>query len=226
MVWEPAPALAWLEEYTASAFRKIRAVAPPGQILRPDAGPRITLPGPALPPHLDSLTGAGISRIHSSQRAQAKSPRGWMGSLLAVTALLSAGVSGVFYAMPHGGGASKAAPPEEVQAATSPASASYSLSKSVEVTGFRFLDDDAKHSEVHYLVVNHSGTNLSDMTIFVTVSSSGAKAGQPPLCRFAFRTPNLAAYEAKEMISTIDKLPRAVSLQDWQDLRVQLDLAQ
>ena len=115
--------------------------------------------------------------------------------------------------------------PKEVEASTVPP-VSYPLSKSVEVTGFRFSADAAKKPEVHYVVVNHSSAGLDDMTVYVTLRASSAKPGQPPLSRFSFHTASLGAFESREMSSTIDKLPRPGALPDWQDLRADVQLGQ
>jgi hypothetical protein len=104
--------------------------------------------------------------------------------------------------------------------------AAHPLAQFVEVTGFRIVVDFNKKSEIHYLVVNHSGADLSDVTVYVTLRTAGAKPGQPPVCRFSFRAPNLGPFESKEMTSTIEKLSRAITLPEWQDLRPEVQIAQ
>jgi len=102
---------------------------------------------------------------------------------------------------------------------------SHSLADTIEVTGFRILVDYNKKSEIHYLVVNHSANELSDMTVYVTLHASGAKPGQPPLCRFSFRAPSLKAFEVKEMTASIEKFTHSVTVPDWQDLRAEVQVA-
>ena len=201
-----------------------------------DAGPRITLPGPTLPPQLHSLRDAGIAAvIGDRRRAAKKSTPGWLITALVTVVLLGIGVAGVFSMMPHvaSGGDStgpqadpnSSATPKEVETATAPPPATFSLAKSVEVTGFRF-SGDAKKPEVHYIVVNHSGSGLDDVMVYVTLRSSSAKPGQPPLSRFSFHTPALGPFESKEMMSQIEKLPRPGALPEWQDLRAEVELGQ
>jgi hypothetical protein len=226
----PVLALGPMQDYGTVALRKIQPIAPVRRILTPDAGPRITLPGPALPPPLHSLTNAGISAVIGSRpRAARKATGNWMVSSL-TAALMSAAVLGVlFFAIPHFGSEPKSATPaaaivapDEVEAATPPP-VTYPLSKSVEVTGFRFLSDAGKKPEIHYLVVNHSNTEMPPVTVYVSLRSAAAKPGQPPLCRFSFRASGLGAFEAKEMSSALDKLPRPA---DWQDLQAEVALGQ
>ncbi len=85
------------------------------------------------------------------------------------------------------------------------------LAKAIEVTGFRIQMDPAKKSEIQYLVVNHSPARFSGVTVYVTLYTADAKAGQPPLCRFQFTAPNLAPFQAKDMTSAIERITRPVS---------------
>jgi hypothetical protein len=141
-------------------------------------------------------------------------------------ALLLAGAAVVFYLLPasHTTADAKTAAPEP--AAAPVVESSHPLAQYVEVTGIRFVMDLNKKSEIQYLVVNHSGAELSDMTVFVTVRAANAKAGQPPLCRFSFRSTGLGPFESKEMTSPIEKMARPVALPDWHDLRAEVQIAQ
>ena len=239
----PTLPLGVLEDNRASVLPKIQPAPPSRSVLIPDVGPRITLPGPALPPQLTSLEQAGLARILAPRPRQSapQSARGWLVSGVVMLALVAA-VIGILLvvtpltpgkpqspvphgAVPHG------AVPHAVPEAATPAPvitqpASYSLSKMVEVTGFRFVMDASKKPEVHYLVVNHSSSQLNDVTVFVTLRTTSAKPGQPPLCRFSFRPAGLAGYEAKEMVSPIQKLPPAAALPEWRDLYADVELGQ
>ncbi len=203
----------------------------------------MTLPGPALPAALHSLEAAGLSRILTDRprKTPTQNSYGWLVSMVVMLGLLMVGITVLFAFLPRA--TAPAAPPHEVQAAdTTPVAvsipaqqatvapsatpASYPLAKSVEVTGFRFLLDPAKKPEIHYLVVNHSAAALSDLTVFVTLHTANPKPGQPPLCRFSFRPASLGPYEAKEMVSAIQKLPAGVPLPEWQELKADVELAQ
>ena len=100
------------------------------------------------------------------------------------------------------------------------------LSKAIEVTGIRIVMDPSQKPQVQYLVVNHSPARFPDATIYVTLRSADAHIGQAPLCRFSFAAPNLGPFEAKEMISSIEKTSRTVNLPEWQDLRAEVELGQ
>jgi hypothetical protein len=159
-----------------------------------------------------------------------KAPRGipgWVISFLVMAGLLALGIGVVVFLVPasHTTADAKTAAPEPVAAPAIPES-SHPLAQYIEVTGFRFVMDLNKKSEIHYLVVNHSGAELSDINVYVTVHAANAKPGQPPLCRFSFRSTGLGPFESKEMISPIEKLARPVALPDWHDLRADVQIAQ
>jgi hypothetical protein len=187
----------------------------------------MTLPGPALPVQLNVRENLRVATAPGERpRKQRRALPGWVISFLVMTLLLAAGVGVVFYLLPasHTTADAKTTAPEPVTALA--VEASHPLAQSIEVTGFRFVMDPNKKSEIHYLVVNHSAAELSDMNVFVTVRMANAKAGQPPLCRFSFRSTGLAPFESKEMTSSIEKLPRPVTLPDWHDLRAEVQIAQ
>jgi hypothetical protein len=58
----------------------------------------------------------------------------------------------------------------------------------------------------------------------VTLHASNSKPGQPPLSRFSFRSPTLAAFEAKEMASPIERVIGPLDLPDWQDLQADVEV--
>lgn len=216
--------LAPLQDYSAAATRGMHPAVPLPKILMPDSGPRMTLPGPLLPPELQRRKDLRVVTMIGRRKRTALP--GWLVSVLVMFALLGAGVLAALYLLPASHSTADAktpAPDPETPAVVEP---SHPLAEYVEVTGFRFIMDLNKKSEVHYLVVNHSPAELTDMTVYVTVKAANAKPGQPPLCRFSFRSPGLGPFESKEMISSIEKLSRPVALPDWHDLRAEVELSQ
>jgi hypothetical protein len=224
----PALGLAPLQD-SSSIGNRIRPASPPVRIMRPDPGPRITLPGPALPPALNSLEDAGLSKILvDGPKREKTGSRGWFTGMLVATVLLATFVSMDLYNAPRSAASATPAPVAKDAAAavsapapseTSASSASYPLSKAVEVTGFRFIGD--KKPEVHYLVVNHSAAELSGVTVYVALRAS---PGKPPLYHFSFRSPTLGPYESKEMVASIDKPLQSAT--DWQSLHADVEVGQ
>jgi hypothetical protein len=240
---EPAPApqpsapgpllkLFPLRSYFPGAGRAVQPIALKPRIRRPDSGPRITLPGPMLPPALVSLEDAGVVTVlrtppRLSGAGAGVGVPGWLVSVLVALVLFLLAVIAIKAVLPR-----SAADPKVLAAEPRPpiednpvALASYPLSKYIEVTGFRIVVDLNKKSEIHYLAVNHSPTRLSDLNVFVTLRSAGARPGQPPICRFSFKAPDLGPFESKEMVSSIEKLSRPVAVPEWQDLKADVQVA-
>src|SRR6185295_14834060 len=162
---------------------------------KPDTSPRITLPGPTLPPGLEHLQGAGLTvSTAATSKGKAKASS-WLVSVTVMLVLLFIGVTAVSSLTPHSAADTKPASPviAEPAPADSIPAPSHPLAKSIEVTGFRIVVDPSRKSEIHYLLVNHSATPLDDVTIFVTLRGASGKAGQPPLCRFSFRASGIGA---------------------------------
>jgi nicotinate-nucleotide--dimethylbenzimidazole phosphoribosyltransferase len=235
----PTLPFAPMQDYTPATSRSIMPVPPRQQILAADSGPRITLPGPTLPPELTRLQDANVVTVIGEQTAQrtkealppakTSGAPGWLVSALVMMVLLAAGLAVVYFLLlPRTVADAKPAPTPAV-AATGPAptGGNSPLAKFVEVTGFRIITsspDAATKSEVQYLVVNHSAADISDANVFITLRS--AKPGQAPLCRFSFKVPLLGPFEAKEMSSPIEKSARGISLPDWQDVRADVQISQ
>jgi hypothetical protein len=222
-----APALAPLKPYSSAADRLMR----PAEFVTPmasaEAPPKITLPGPALPRELMSLQAAGLVPIRSGGRRW--EPRGRFGpaTKYAVVGILLTASVATYSMMP---GSSTSAPPRPAAepAPEPPVSAQStgprnSLARLVEVTGVRFMEVNKK-PQIHYLVVNHSSAPLASMTVYVTLRATTAKLSQPPIAKLTFRSPALAAFEAKEMFSSIEQATAPLDLPDWQDLRADVDV--
>jgi hypothetical protein len=233
----PMLPLAPMQDYKPATSRSIQPVPPKPHILAADPGPRITLPGPTLPPELSRLQEANVVTVIGEDTAErvkeaippkksAAAP-GWMVSAVVMLLLLAAGLGIVFYLLPHTVADAKPAPTPAVAAtAPAPTGGTSPIAKLIEVTGFRIVtsSDPNKKSEVQYIVVNHSDADISDANVFITLRS--AKPGQPPICRFSFKVPSLSAFESKEMSSPIEKAARAISLPDWQDFRADVQISQ
>jgi hypothetical protein len=226
---DKAPSGSWLQlaplqDYSIAAGRAMQPAAPSSKILMQDSGPRMTLPGPTLPPNLASFRDANILTTRETPGARKLGLPGWLVSFLVMLGLVVAGMGLAFYIWPvaHSNAETKSGDPSR---SASQHALTHSLADDIEVTGFRILVDFNKKSEIHYLVVNHTGAPLSDVTVYVTLHTADAKPGQPPLCRFSFRAPSLGAFESKEMTSSIEKLTRSITLPEWQDLRTEVQIA-
>lgn len=223
-----APAIAGLVEYYSVALRAMRPARPSKVWFVPPAEPRITLPGPALSRELNSLAGAGLRPVFDVPRAsRRRSGLGvvWTG-LAAVALLAAAGVYVVPMLLVSGKAPSVQADAPPDPAPGTPVAGTYPLSKTIEVTGIRFVVDLNGKSEIHYLVVNHSTAQFGAVTVYVTLRGADARPGQAPVARFSFRAPDMGPYTSREMTSPIEKISRQVNLPDWQDLHADVEIAQ
>ena len=221
----PAPALAPPQDYSDAAERQMRAAE---SVTNPSARvvPAVTLPGPALPRQLLSLQAAGLVPIRRRGHRPEASPNryGWMTKYVVMGMILLTGGVATYTVLP-GSPSSQPPRPSPEPAPEPPVSArsANSLARFVEVTGIRFMEVNKK-PQIHYLVVNHSSAPLGSVTVYVTLRASHAKPGQPPIARLTFRSPDLAAFEAKEMFSSIERASAPLDLPDWQDLHADVEV--
>jgi hypothetical protein len=230
----PAPPLAPLGNYSPLEGRPLRPALPTVQLLKKECGPRNTLPGPMLTRRLVKFMDRDLGPIPPEfLRIKKRLIPGWMATALILGTLLGAGFTSVISVVrPAAEASPSAAAQTNTAAATVVPTAEVSsvgastLAKAIEVTGFRIQTDPAKKSEVQYLVVNHTPARFSGVTVYVTLYTADAKAGQPPLCKFQFTAPNLAPFQAKDMTSAIERIARPVSLPEWQDLRASVEIGE
>ncbi len=96
--------------------------------------------------------------------------------------------------------------------------AAHPLAKHLEVTGFRITEDARKKAKVQFLVVNHSGAEIADLGMNISLRPKTAKPEDAPLCSFTFKIPSLAPYEAKDISENVQMQLRPYELPDWQFL--------
>jgi hypothetical protein len=245
----PSFSLASREGHPSSVASRMKPRTSRPKVAVPESAPQFHLPGPSIPPQLESVSEAGLTAAAIGKMAfrspkkpaaapgkgAASSVKGWLVSLSVMTVMLAVGGGVIYWAIPAQTLASVRGPAAKTEPATAapdqaipetPQTPTNSLSKQIEVTGFRFVTPANKKPEIHYLVVNHSALALNDVTVFVTLHAGNAKPGQPPLSRFSFRAPNVPAFESKEMSSTIEKISQAMALPDWQDVKVEVTIGQ
>jgi hypothetical protein len=222
-----APDVAPWIRYSPLAGRPLRPMDAEKKILKTGCVPRTSLPGPMLTTRLVKFQDRELNPIlPKALLVKKRLIPGWMMTALIIGTVLGAGFSSVFSFVSRSGTETKAPAAAVVEpAAPTPAAepSSTSLAKALEVTGFRIRLNPEK-SEIEYLVVNHTPSRFSGVTVYVTLYPVNAKAGQPPLCRFNF-APNLGPYQSKEMTASIQPVGR-VTVPDWQDLHADVEIGQ
>jgi hypothetical protein len=123
------------------------------------------------------------------------------------------------------------APRAERAGVTEPAAAARSktanpLQKYIEVVGIRLVQDAKHHPQAKFIVVNHSNTELDDLTANVTVWASTSRSEEDSVGTFAFKLGSIAGNESKEMISPFNTKLKVYELPDWQNATAEVQIAQ
>lgn len=93
--------------------------------------------------------------------------------------------------------------------------------KNIELTGLRLTEDKKRKAFLQFVLVNHSGADLGDVTAKVELKSIKAGPADPPVGTFRFKT-SLGPYEAKDIKAQVDTKLRVYELPDWQFLRAEI----
>jgi hypothetical protein len=195
---------------------------PPSETECPDCASRKAVPeqGPS-----QSTQPAAKPR----KRQRVRTPRekkelpGWVLSLIFALGFMVLGLGGFLgYRYYYGTGSGAALIPgfESPPAAAAADSEKQStLAKYVEVTGFRLTEDAKQKVHIQFVVINHSGAEVADLTGTVTLHPHTATSDGQPFGSFPFKIASLGPYEAKDMKSEFQTNLRAYELPDWQFLR-------
>jgi hypothetical protein len=109
-------------------------------------------------------------------------------------------------------------------APTAPVFEQHPFARFVEVTGLRVVADLNHRSQVQYIVVNHSATQLSAMSIRIAVRSSADPTGSAPLFTVSTVIPSLGPHQSKEIRTDLDSQLRTSSIPDWEYLRTDVHI--
>lgn len=176
------------------------------------------LAGPVVPQQLRNLT-----EQHGGTRGQARKKAGlpaWTVSFL-VALTLFLGVGSLLQYLAANRDAKAAGPtatPSE-QSSSPVSTSEQPASKLVEVTGLRVASGPNHKPQLAFIVVNHSGNQLSGVGLQIAVRSATSSAGVAPLFRIATTIPALGPYQSREFRADLDPELHATELPDWQSLR-------
>jgi hypothetical protein len=176
------------------------------------------LAGPVVPQQLRNLLEQhGASRGRA--RKKASLPAWTVSFLVALTLFLGVGsVLQYLAANRDAKAATPAATPSE-QSSSPLSTGEQPASKLVEVTGLRVASGPNHRPQLAFIVVNHSGNQLSGVGLQIAVRSATSSAGVAPLFRLATTIPSLGPYQSREFRADLDPELHATELPDWQSLR-------
>ena len=135
---------------------------------------------------------------------------GWLISLIVAT-VLSLGGAAVIRNMEGD---------HKAQAASGAASSGDS---SIEVTGLRVLGGPRFGSQLQYIVVNHSATQLANVNLRINVLSTASNSTGRPLFSISTSVNSLGPYSSRELSSDIEDV-QAAQIPDWGRLKTQVEI--
>jgi hypothetical protein len=217
------------------AYTQAPAYAPPPVYAQPpqQAPPPYThetpryAPPPPPPPPRDPLR-APLQHPESRRYAEAPPRRSglptWLLIILFAFAFIGLGAA-VFYGYQRfqkGGGAGFTG--GETPANAPKPKGTSSLQKYIEVVGIRVTTDAKKKPEARFVVVNHAGTELNDLTASVTLWASTSRSEEDSVGTFTFKLPSISPNEAKEITTPLKTKLKIYEMPDWQNVTAEVQI--
>jgi predicted component of type VI protein secretion system len=115
-------------------------------------------------------------------------------------------------------------PAPSVPARTTASNKSNPLAKYIELVGVRANEKSPGHLQVQFGVVNHSEADIGDVKLDVSLGTTAAKAGDPPLITFSTKVPALGPNEMKQVSVDVPTKLRVYELPDWQFLKADFQI--
>lgn len=97
------------------------------------------------------------------------------------------------------------------------------LQKYVEVVGLRMITQDKK-PVAKFVVVNHSGAEISDLTANVTLWASTSRSEEDSVGTFSFQLGSLGPNESKELTEPLKSKLKMYELPDWQNATAEIQI--
>jgi hypothetical protein len=148
--------------------------------------------------------------------------------MLVAALLVGLGAGAYFYLLSPSRAANQTAvSPAPFEAPTShpaPGAKPHPLAKFIEIAGLRITEDAKQKAQIKFLVINHSGADLGDVTLAITLKPSVAKPADKPLVSYSVKVASLRPYESREMDASAKTDLRAYELPDWQFLRAEFEI--
>ncbi len=87
----------------------------------------------------------------------------------------------------------------------------------LEVAGFRITQPGKNKVSVQFLVVNHSGVEMSDLGGVITLRAKGLDADAAPAAVFKFKVSSVPPFGAKEVeVNEVMEIRKPNDMPDWQ----------
>ncbi len=175
------------------------------------------LAGPCLPNDLRHLVRVAARKPN---RRSFGIPSWILSVILATSIFLAAGAVLQFLRASRDTSTSPVAPSAAAQAAPAREDAA---TKFLEVAGLRVVTAWNHKQQLHYVVVNHSGSDLPGMEVRIAVRRYEAATSASPLFTVDASIPSLGPYQSKDVRTDLDSDANATAVQDWQSLRAEVE---
>ncbi len=138
---------------------------------------------------------------------------GWAIALLSIVGFAAVGYGIIHFMGSRGAGATETSATETAAPTGTPSS----LSKYVEVVGFRIVEANQK-VQLKFIIVNHAAGEIAPFELDLQVRTKNQKPDEAPL--FSIKTPvqGVLPFEAKDMTIPVKTSLRAYEIPDWQFL--------
>ena len=147
-----------------------------------------------------------------------------------MTILSAVGVAGVVFAVVtlmstnKNSAGSGPAPTTSVESpAAKPGTKSSSVQKYIEISGVRFTTDAKKKTVVQFVLINHSGAEISGLAGNVTLWGSTKKSEEDVQGSFSFTT-DLGPMQSKELTVPLTTKLKIYALADWQNITTDVQI--
>jgi hypothetical protein len=138
-------------------------------------------------------------------------------------ALLLVGGSIYYFFLRTPGGASTEKAGVESTSNAAQQNVSNPLQKYVEVVGLRMITEDKK-PVAKFVVVNHSGAEIDDLTANVTLRASTSRSDEDPVGTFTFKVPVIGPNDSKDLTAPLKTKLQMYELPDWQKTTVDIEI--
>jgi hypothetical protein len=193
------------------------------------AGPQTpTLAGPCLPPQLRNFIENRTANVRPHRKRSA-APTWMISVLVAIVLFLGAGRLLQYVTADRDSKSVSAAvtqpqPSQPVPPVPLKVVQEHPAARFVEVAGVRVITGANKKLQLQYVVVNHSGNDISGLNIRIAGRAADSQS-ETPLFSISSVIASLAPYQSKEVRTDLDPSVKASSIPDWRSLRTEILIA-
>ena len=100
----------------------------------------------------------------------------------------------------------------------------HAMQKYIEVSGIRFVESPKKETEARFVIVNHSGADITDLGGTVNVWGRTNRSEEEAAGTFSFKLPSLGPNESKEATAPLKTKLKVYELPDWQNISAEVQI--